>query len=251
MVSGPINKERKIGTAPKVAIQVKSGTARQATLDPTYFALEPNVALMHQVVNAQLAARRAGTQSTKTRAEVSGGGAKPYRQKGTGRARQGSTRAPHFAGGGVALGPKPRSYAQRTPKKMVELALRSALSDRASDNKVVVTSGYEFNPPKTKEAVESLKAWEIDGSALLVLGDDDESTYLAFRNLQNVHVIHENELNTYDVLRHDYVVFTEETLPGEKPEKKTVAAPTRKTAPKATAEEPVTAEPEEEKTEAE
>ncbi|MBI5088707.1 MAG: 50S ribosomal protein L4, partial [Actinobacteria bacterium] len=120
------------------------------------FGIQPNVPVMHQVVTAQLAARRAGTQSTKTRAEVSGGGKKPFKQKGTGNARQGSTRAPHFSGGGVALGPKPRKYDQRTPKKMINLALRSALSDRAAEGKVVVVDDWGFDAPKTKSAKAAL-----------------------------------------------------------------------------------------------
>jgi large subunit ribosomal protein L4 len=237
MVAAPIEKTRNIGAAKKVAVQTSTGSDRQITLDPLYFSLTPNVPLMHQVVNAQLAARRAGTQSTKTRAEVSGGGSKPYRQKGTGRARQGSTRAPQFSGGGIALGPKPRSYAQKTPKKMIALALRSALSDRANEEKVIVTSGFDFTPPKTKEAATALANWGVSDreSALLVLGDDDENIYLAFRNLLNVHVLHEGELNAYDVLRHDYVVFTEETVPGEQPDKAAVASPKRKASePKST-----------------
>ena len=133
------------------------------------FGITPNVAVMHQVVTAQLAARRAGTQSTKTRAEVAGGGAKPFRQKGTGNARQGSITAPHYRGGGVALGPKPRSYAQRTPKKMKALALRSALSDRASEGKVVVIDDWGFEQPRTKDAVALLAALGVEGRSLVVV----------------------------------------------------------------------------------
>lgn len=209
-----IRRERTVGAAPSVAVHTLTGEAgRSVTLDAAVFAVEPNVALMHQVVNAQLAAGRQGTQSTKTRAEVAGGGAKPWRQKGTGRARQGSTRAPHFVGGGVALGPKPRSYAQRTPKKMIAGALISALSDRASENKIVVVDHVNFEAPKTKEAIAALAAWNIEGSALIVLGNEDEKAYYSFRNLPDVHVVHERELNVYDVLRHDFIVFTEATLP--------------------------------------
>src|SRR5207245_10180455 len=135
-------------------------------LPDAVFAIEPNVPVLHQVVTAQLAARRAGTQSTRTRAEVAGGGAKPWRQKGTGRARQGSIRAPHWVGGGVALGPKPRSYKQKTPKKMVQLALRSALSDRAIDNKVVVVDDWGIAEPKTKQAKAALAALEPPGQVL-------------------------------------------------------------------------------------
>src|SRR6187549_2105102 len=128
---------------PSVTVQnLSGGTGSTVELDAEMFGVQPNVPVMHQVVTAQLAHRRAGTQSTKTRAEVRGGGRKPFRQKGTGNARQGSTRAPHWVGGGVALGPKPRSYAQRTPKKMIKLALRSALSDRAAEGKVLVVEAW-------------------------------------------------------------------------------------------------------------
>ena len=136
----------------RVSIQVRTqsgGTAGSLDLDPAFFEVQPNVPVMHQVVTAQLAAARAGTHSTLTRAEVRGGGKKPWRQKGTGRARQGSTRAPHWSGGGVAFGPKPRDYRQKTPKKMIQLALRGALSDRASDGKIVVIDAWEFEAPKT------------------------------------------------------------------------------------------------------
>ncbi|MFW2382219.1 MAG: 50S ribosomal protein L4, partial [Acidimicrobiales bacterium] len=144
-----------------VAVAVTSAKGSKAgtlELDETLFGIEPNVPVMHQVVTAQLAARRAGTHSTKTRAEVRGGGAKPWRQKGTGRARQGSTRSPQWVGGGVAHGPKPRDYSQKTPKKMVKLALRSALSDRASDNKVVVVDSWGIDAPSTKAAQAVLEA---------------------------------------------------------------------------------------------
>jgi large subunit ribosomal protein L4 len=172
---------------------------------------------MHQVVVAQLAARRAGTQSTKTRAEVSGGGAKPFKQKGTGRARQGSTRSPQWRGGGVALGPKPRSYEQRTPKKMKRLALRSALSDRAGDDKVIVVDAWSFDSPSTKTAVEALAKLGVEGRALIVLEPTDVAAWKSFRNLPSVHVLTIGELNTYDVLVSDYVVFTSATLPGVSP----------------------------------
>jgi large subunit ribosomal protein L4 len=184
-------------------------------LNPEIFAVQPNVAVMHQVVTAQLAARRAGSQHTKTRAEVRGGGAKPWRQKGTGRARQGSIRAPHWRGGGVALGPSPRSYAQRTPKKMVRLALCSALSDRAADGKVVVVDEWSFDAPRTKDAVAALQSLELQGKVLLVLSEEDEAVWKSFRNLGDVvHCLFARELNAYDVLVSDYVVFTKATLPG-------------------------------------
>lgn len=187
--------------------------AGKVEIDDAVFGLEPNVPVMHQVVTAQLAARRAGTQSTKTRADVRGGGAKPYAQKGTGNARQGSIRAPHFTGGGVALGPKPRKYNQKTPKKMVKLATRSALSDRASEGKVVVVDAWGFDTPKTKTAKAALEALSLDGNVLVVLGASDETAYLSFRNLPNVQVIKASELNAYDVLCSDWVVFTKDTLP--------------------------------------
>ena len=142
------------------SISVKTAAGKAAgdvELADDVFGIQPNVPVMHQVVTAQLAARRAGTQSTKTRAEVSGGGKKPFKQKGTGNARQGSTRSPHFSGGGVALGPKPRTSDQKTPKKMINLALRSALSDRAAEGKVVVVDSWDFDAPKTKAAKDALR----------------------------------------------------------------------------------------------
>jgi large subunit ribosomal protein L4 len=200
---------------PTVTVRDRTGKdAGSVELAEEIFGITPNVALMHQVVTAQLAAKRSGTQSTKTRAEVAGGGAKPYRQKGTGNARQGSITAPHYRGGGVALGPKPRSYAQRTPKKMKALALRSALSDRASEGKVVVVEEWGFELPRTKDAVALLAALGVEGRSLVVVRDGDEVTWKAFRNLPEVHVITPGELNTYDVLVSDYVLFTPETLPG-------------------------------------
>ena len=178
------------------------------------FGIQPNVPVMHQVVTAQLAKRRAGTQSTKTRAEVRGGGKKPYRQKGTGNARQGSTRAPHFSGGGVALGPKPRKYDQRTPKKMIRLALHSALSDRHAEGKVLVVERWAFDAPKTRDAKAALAALGIDGKALVVVDREDEDAILSFRNLPEVQLIETSELNAYDVLCNEWIVFTQATLPG-------------------------------------
>ena len=177
------------------------------------FGIQPNVPVMHQVVTAQLAARRSGSASTKTRSEVRGGGAKPYRQKGTGNARQGSIRAPHYSGGGVAIGPKPRSYAQRTPKKMIKLALRSALSDRASEGKVLVVDSWGWDAPRTKDAVAALGALGVEGRVLVVVGRDDAPAALSFRNIPEVQLIAPGELNAYDVLCNDWIVFTEDTLP--------------------------------------
>ncbi len=197
-----------------VTVKTPAGAdAGSIELDATTFGIEPNVPVMHQVVTAQLAARRAGTQSTKTRAEVSGGGAKPFKQKGTGRARAGSTRSPNWIGGGVALGPKPRSYAQKTPKKMIKLALRSALSDRASEDKVIVVDEWKFDATSTKGAIAALGALGVEGKVLLVLDRGDVAAWKSFRNLGHVHIIETAELNTYDVLVSDYVVFTKSTLP--------------------------------------
>jgi large subunit ribosomal protein L4 len=184
-------------------------------LPEAIFGIQPNMPVMHQVVTAQLAAARAGTHSTKSRAEVSGGGAKPWRQKGTGRARQGSTRAPHWRGGGVAHGPQPRSYRQRTPKKMVWLALRSALSDRAASGMVTVVDDWSFAAPKTKDAVAALKAIGVADTerVLVVLRRDDEAAWKSFRNLgDTVGLVRVEELNTYDVLVADRVIFTAATL---------------------------------------
>ncbi len=191
----------------------KGGAAGKVALDDAVFGIEPNIGVMHQVVNAQLAARRAGTHSTKTRAEVAGGGAKPWRQKGTGRARHGSIRSPQWRGGGVAHGPRPRDYSQRTPKKMVRLALHSALSDRAAEEAVIVVKEWSFDEPKTKAGIEALDAIGATGKVLVVLGAGDENAWLSFRNIPTVHCLVAGELNTYDVLESDVVVFTEETLP--------------------------------------
>ncbi|MGI9608116.1 MAG: 50S ribosomal protein L4 [Acidimicrobiales bacterium] len=194
----------------KTAAGKKAGTA---DLDDQIFGIEPNLPVMHQVVTAQLAARRAGTHSTKTRAERRGGGAKPWRQKGTGRARQGSIRSPQWRGGGIAHGPKPRDYSQRTPKKMIKLALRSALSDRAADGKVIVVDKFGFDAPKTADAVKALSALGAEGRVLLVLNEADANAALSFRNLPEVHVLPTGELNAYDVLVSDTVVFTKDALP--------------------------------------
>lgn len=192
----------------------KTGTV---DLDDAVFGIEPNTAVMAQVVTAQLAARRAGTQSTQTRSEARGGGAKPWAQKGTGRARAGSSRSPIWRGGGVALGPKPRGYAQRTPKKMVKLALRSALSDRAADNKVIVVDAWNFDTPRTKDARTALEAIGADGRVLIVLGRDELAAGRSFRNLPQVQLIEAGELNAYDVLVNDYIVFSRATLPSDAP----------------------------------
>jgi len=199
-----------------VSIDLHSPSGKKAgtvELDAEIFGIEPNTSVMAQVVTAQLAARRAGTQSTKTRSETRGGGAKPWAQKGTGRARAGSSRSPIWRGGGVALGPKPRGYGQRTPKKMVKLALRSALSDRAAEQKVLVVDAWSFDAPKTKDAKAALDAIGAEGRVLVVLGRDEAVAARSFRNLPNVQVIAVGELNAYDVLVNDCVVFSQATLP--------------------------------------
>ena len=195
-------------------VDITGSKVGTADLAEEIFGIEPNVAVMHQVVTAQLAAKRAGTQSTKTRAEVRGGGAKPWKQKGTGRARQGSIRAPHWRGGGVALGPKPRSYAQRTPKKMVRLALRSALSDRFASERMIVLDTWGLDAPKTKTARIALETLGTSGRVLAVVGRDDVNTGKSLANLPNVHVCQPGELNAHDVLNSDWIVFTQDTVPG-------------------------------------
>jgi large subunit ribosomal protein L4 len=189
------------------------GSAAGSVSGPDHlFGVEPNVPVMHQVVTAQLANRRAGTHSTKTRAEVRGGAAKPWRQKGTGRARAGSLNAPHWRGGGVAMGPKPRSYHQRTPKKMIRLALASALSDRASDDKVRVLGDFGIAAPKTKDAIALLSNIEVWGKILIVVGLEDATAAKSFANLVGVQTITQDQLNTYDVLVNDFIVFTKDSF---------------------------------------
>jgi len=212
---GPRRKERPEPEARSVVRRdVEGDELGTVDLEPEIFGIEPNRAVLHQVVTAQLAAARSGTQSTKTRREVRGGGAKPYRQKGTGRARQGSIRSPQWVGGGVALGPKPRGYRQRTPKKMVRLALRSALSDRAAAHRVALVDAWPWEDPRTKDAVAALDALGLEGRVLVVLGPDDVVAERSFANLADVQTIPAAELAAYDILRNDWLVFTDETLPG-------------------------------------
>jgi large subunit ribosomal protein L4 len=199
----------------KIDVKTPAGkTEGSVELPAELFDAPANIALMHQVVTAQLAAARAGTQSTKTRAEVAGGGAKPFRQKGMGRSRQGSIRAPQWVGGGIAFGPKPRSYKQKTPKKMIRQSLISALSDRAMIGRVALLDQWTFDIPKTKEAVSVLSAFGLTGRILVVLGPDDVVAERSFGNLPRVQTLQAAELNTYDVLKNDWVLFTDESLPG-------------------------------------
>jgi large subunit ribosomal protein L4 len=187
----------------------QSGKTVTVDLPAEIFDVQASLALMHQVVVAQLAAARQGTSSTKTRGEVRGGGKKPYRQKGTGRARQGSTRAPQFAGGGVVHGPQPRSYKQRTPKKMKALALRGALSDRARNDRIhIVTSLVAGDVPSAKTASSTLAKVAQSRKVLVVAERTDELTWKSLRNIDSVHLLDPGQLNTYDVLVADDVVFT-------------------------------------------
>ncbi|MDX6288010.1 MAG: large subunit ribosomal protein [Frankiales bacterium] len=220
--------------------------ARTVELPVEVFDVQVNVPLIHQVVVAQLAAARQGTADTKSRGEVRGGGRKPYRQKGTGRARQGSTRAPQFTGGGVVHGPSPRSYAQRTPKKMKAAALRGALSDRARGGRVHVVSGFGVDDtPSTKTAAKALQQISAQRHVLLVVEREDVLTWKSVRNIDRVHILAPDQLNTYDVLVSDDVVFTEGALANflnrpfeapaeEKPAKKAAKASKATKATKAT-----------------
>ena len=198
----------------KLTMKNQAGkNAASIDLPDDMFGLTPNKAVMHQVVVAQLAHRRAGTQKTKGRAEVSGGGKKPFSQKGTGNARQGSIRAPHFVGGAVTLGPTPRKYGQRTPKKMVQLALRSALSDRANDGKLIVVDSWSFDKPSAKAGASTLAALGASGKVLVVVKSPNSNEAKSFRNLADVQVVMATELNAYDVLVNDWVVFSQDSLP--------------------------------------
>ena len=194
-------------------IDLEGKKAGSVVLPGSIFDVPTNIPLMHQVVVAQLAAARQGTHATKTRGEVAGGGKKPFRQKGTGNARQGSIRAPHFTGGGIVHGPQPRDYDQRTPKKMKQGALRSALSDRARADRIhVVTALFEGDKPSTKATLAALRAIVEDRQALVVLERGNELTALSLRNVPEVHVLWADQLNTYDVLDADDIVFTQAAL---------------------------------------
>ncbi|AHI19138.1 MAG: 50S ribosomal protein L4 [Corynebacterium casei] len=198
----------------KLDVKTAEGkTNGSVELPAEIFDAEVSIALMHQVVNAQLAAARQGTHSTKTRGEVRGGGRKPFRQKGTGRARQGSIRAPHYTGGGVVHGPKPRDYAQRTPKKMIKAALFGALSDRARNERIhVIEELVAGQTPSTKSAKAFIESLTDRKTVLLVVGREDLNARRSANNLSNVHILDAGQLNTYDVLNADDVVFSVEAL---------------------------------------
>ncbi|HEX6757476.1 MAG TPA: 50S ribosomal protein L4 [Propionibacteriaceae bacterium] len=194
-------------------IDVKGAKSGTVELPAELFDVSANIPLIHQVVTAQLAAARQGTHATKSRGEVRGGGSKPWRQKGTGRARQGSRRAPQFVGGGVVHGPQPRSYAQRTPKKMITAALRGALSDRARDGRVHVVSGLvSGDVPSSKSALAALDVVTTSDKVLVVIHRDEDLAWLSLRNVVTVHAIAVDQLNAYDVLVNDEVVFTSAAL---------------------------------------
>jgi large subunit ribosomal protein L4 len=196
-------------------IEVKSVSGKKVKsmdLNAAVFGIEPNVHAMHEVVRAQRASWRQGTHNTLTRGEVRGGGKKPWRQKGTGHARQGTIRAPQWAGGGTVFGPHPRSYAIKVPNKVVKLAMRSALSNKAADNQLFVVDTFGFKAPSTKEAAACLKSLDIAGRTTVVIADDDVNAYLSFRNLPQVLCIPVAESNTYDFVNNKALVFTADAL---------------------------------------
>lgn len=191
---------------------IKGKKAGSADLSDAVFGIEPNVHAMHEVVRAQRASWRAGTHATRTRGMVSGGGRKPWRQKGTGRARQGSIRSPQWTGGGTVFGPHPREYGFKVPSKVVKLAMRSALSGKVADDQLIVVDKFDFEKPSTKQAAAALKALGIEGRATLVISDDDVNTYLSFRNIPQITCIPVTESNTYDFVNNKALVFTSSAL---------------------------------------
>lgn len=197
----------------KVALRnIEGKKVGEVELSDELFGIEPNTHAIHQVVRLQRAVGRAGTAATKTRSEVRGGGVKPWRQKGTGRARVGSIRAPHWRGGGTVFGPKPRSYGFRVPKKLRRLAFRSALSAAARSERVTVIEDFALDTPSTRTGAEILGRLELDGRVMIVVADDDLNVEKSFRNLSNVETFLHNELNTYDLLRFDNLLFLKGAL---------------------------------------
>ncbi len=198
---------------PSIAVLNMQGQeVGQQELSEAVFGIEPNVSVMNDMVKNYLANQRQGTQSALTRSEVSGGGKKPWRQKGTGRARQGTIRAPQWAGGGTVFGPHPRSYEMKVNKKEIKLAMRSALSAKLADNQLMVVADWNFEKPCTKDAVAALKALGIEGRATLVIGNEDINTYKSFRNIPTVTIVPVCMINTYDFLDNKTLVLTESTL---------------------------------------
>lgn len=193
---------------------VKGKAAGTATLDDAVYGIEPNMHVMHRVVKAQRASWRQGTANTRTRGMVRGGGKKPWRQKGTGRARQGSIRSPQWRGGGTVFGPHTRSYAQKVNGKEIKLAMRSALSAKLADEELIIVKPFEFGKPSTKDAVAALKALGLEGMRVnLVITDDDVNTYLSFRNIPKVEILPVNAINTYDIIDNKRLVIVDTCLP--------------------------------------
>ena len=196
-------------------IDIKTAEGKKAStaeLADSVFGIEPNVPVMHQVVRMQRASWRAGTHQTKTRGMVSGGGKKPFRQKGTGRARQGTIRAPHFRGGGVVFGPHPRSYAFKVNKKEIKLAIRSALSAKLADGQLIVVDKFDFEKPCTKDAMAVLKALEVEGRCTIVVNDENVNAFLSFRNIPTVDIVPSGYENVYELLDNKFLIFEEEAL---------------------------------------
>lgn len=197
----------------KIEIKDAAGKADGSVeLNPAVFAIEPNVPVMHQVVRSQRASWRQGTHNTRTRGEVSGGGKKPWKQKGTGRARQGSIRSPQWRGGAVVWGPHPRSYAFSVNKKEVKLAMRSVLSAKLADEQLFVVSNFDFDTPSTKAAIAALRALGVEGRATVVIGNEDVNAFLSFRNVPKVNILPVAEANTYELLDNKALIFTAEAL---------------------------------------
>ena len=186
--------------------------ASTAELADSVFGIEPNIPVMHQVVRMQRASWRAGTHDTKTRGQVRGGGKKPWRQKGTGRARQGTIRAPHWRGGGVVFGPHPRDYSFKVNKKEIKLAIRSALSAKLADEQLIVVDKFEFEQPSTKAAVAVLKALEVEGRTTIVVTDENVNAFLSFRNIPTVDIVPSGDENVYELLDNKFLIFEEEAL---------------------------------------
>ena len=187
-------------------------TANTAELADSVFGIEPNIPVMHQVVRMQRASWRAGTHNTRTRGQVRGGGRKPWRQKGTGRARQGTIRAPHWRGGGVVFGPHPRDYSFKVNKKEIKLAIRSALSAKLADEQLIVVDKLEFEKPRTKDAVAVLAALGVEGRCTIVVNDENVNAFLSFRNIPTVDIVPSGSENVYELLDNKFLIFEEEAL---------------------------------------
>ena len=196
-------------------IEIKTAEGKKAStadLADSVFGIEPNIPVMHQVVRMQRASWRAGTHNTRTRGQVSGGGRKPWRQKGTGRARQGTIRAPHWRGGGVVFGPHPRDYSFKVNKKEIKLAIRSALSAKLADEQLIVVDKLEFEKPRTKDAIAVLAALGVEGRCTIVVNDENVNAFLSFRNIKTVDIIPSGEENVYELLDNKYLIFEQDAL---------------------------------------